>query len=137
MSLTVQSTLDKHILLQFKTGLREQKNWLLESLEEAEQTIRELSHSGPGDMADAASGQSLEISVIAQSRQNRSRLRLVELALDRIRVGTFGACDECGGAIGLRRLQAVPWTGYCIQCQEKCEQGVVTVTANSPEPVLA
>jgi DnaK suppressor protein len=137
MSQTLQSALDKQILLQFKSGLRGQQTWLQKSIQEAENTIRELSHSGPGDAADAASRQSLGILVIAQSRENRNRLRLVELALERIRAGTFGTCDECGGGIGLRRLQAVPWTRHCIQCQERYEQVGVIATAESAEAVSA
>lgn|SRR5262249_10109920 len=137
MSFSVQSSFDKFVLLQFKTGLREQQRSLQESIDHAEQTIRELGNSEPRDSADAASGHSLENSVIAQSRQNRSRLRLVELALERIRNGTFGICAECDAAISVRRLQAVPWASNCIQCQEKYEQGSLSGTASPPEPVHA
>jgi DnaK suppressor protein len=135
MSFSAQSTFDKYVLLQFKSGLREQERSLHESIDQAEKTIRELGDAEPRDIADAASGQSLEVSVIAQVTQNRSRLRLVQLALERIRVGTFGTCAECGDAISLRRLQAVPWANHCIQWQERYEQGGFAGSANSFEPV--
>jgi DnaK suppressor protein len=49
-------------------------------------------------------------------------LRLVEGALREIRDGTFGVCAQCGDEIPLRRLEAVPWSPYCISCQERAEQ---------------
>jgi Prokaryotic dksA/traR C4-type zinc finger len=49
-------------------------------------------------------------------------LRAVEAALGRIREGNFGQCLSCGNEIGGARLEAVPWTPYCIQCQEDFER---------------
>lgn len=48
-------------------------------------------------------------------------LRLVDGALQEIREGTFGVCAECGQSIPKRRLEAVPWSPYCLACQERVE----------------
>ena len=53
----------------------------------------------------------------------RGLLRNVEGALKRIRECTFGECVSCGKEINTKRLEAVPWTRYCIECQEKLERG--------------
>ena len=45
-------------------------------------------------------------------------LRSVRNALARINDGTFGTCLHCEEDISAKRLNAVPWAGYCIQCQE-------------------
>jgi DnaK suppressor protein len=45
-------------------------------------------------------------------------LRQVRDALRRINDGTFGVCMHCEEDINPKRLAAVPWTQYCIQCQE-------------------
>ena len=45
-------------------------------------------------------------------------LRSVRAALRRIEDGSFGVCLHCEGDISLKRLAAVPWTAFCIQCQE-------------------
>ena len=45
-------------------------------------------------------------------------LRSVRAALHRIDEGTFGICLHCEEEISLKRLHAVPWAAYCIQCQE-------------------
>jgi DnaK suppressor protein len=45
-------------------------------------------------------------------------LRNVRAALGRIEVGSFGACLHCEDDIRPKRLSAVPWTTFCIHCQE-------------------
>ena len=49
-------------------------------------------------------------------------IRLVESALREIRDGTFGVCAQCGDDIPAKRLEAVPWSPYCVSCQERAEQ---------------
>ena len=44
-------------------------------------------------------------------------------ALERLNEGSFGECVNCGNQIGPKRLEALPWTPYCIDCQEKIERG--------------
>ena len=45
-------------------------------------------------------------------------LRNVRAALRRIDEGNFGVCLHCEEDISPKRLAAVPWTAFCIQCQE-------------------
>jgi DnaK suppressor protein len=47
-----------------------------------------------------------------------SQLHVVEIdaALKRLDTGTYGICEECGGAIGEGRLEARPVARTCIQC---------------------
>ena len=52
-------------------------------------------------------------------------MRMVDKALARIREGSFGECIHCGKEINAKRLEAVPWTRHCIECQEKIEQGLL------------
>jgi DnaK suppressor protein len=44
-------------------------------------------------------------------------LRSVRAALRRIEDGSFGVCLHCDEDISPKRLAAVPWTPFCIQCQ--------------------
>ncbi|MDQ1596370.1 MAG: DnaK suppressor protein [Arthrobacter pascens] len=46
--------------------------------------------------------------------QSRSGLAQVEAALDRIAAGTYGLCAICGEQIAEGRLEARPWTPFCI-----------------------
>jgi DnaK suppressor protein len=45
----------------------------------------------------------------------------VQSALSHLEEESFGTCRSCGRKIELRRLHAVPWSRYCIDCQEKKE----------------
>ena len=45
-------------------------------------------------------------------------LRNVRSALRRIEEGSFGVCLHCEEDISPKRLVAVPWAAFCIQCQE-------------------
>ncbi|MCT9625345.1 DnaK suppressor protein [Arthrobacter sp. SORGH_AS 212] len=46
--------------------------------------------------------------------QSSAGLDQVEAALDRIAAGTYGSCAVCGRPIAEGRLEARPWTPYCI-----------------------
>ena len=47
------------------------------------------------------------------------QLRMVEEALDRLESGDYGICAGCDEPIAEKRLQALPWARYCVQCQEE------------------
>jgi DnaK suppressor protein len=49
-------------------------------------------------------------------------LRNVRSALRRINDGTYGICLHCEEEVSPKRLNAVPWTPYCIQCQEMADR---------------
>ena len=49
-------------------------------------------------------------------------LRNVRSALRRIEDGTFGICMHCEEDISPKRLNAVPWAAFCIQCQEQADR---------------
>lgn|SRR5450759_4996964 len=49
-------------------------------------------------------------------------LRNVRAALRRIKDGSFGVCVHCDEDISPKRVAAVPWTPYCIQCQEAADR---------------
>ncbi len=47
--------------------------------------------------------------------QSRQGLAQIEAALERIDAGTYGICAVCGEQIAEGRLEARPWTPYCIR----------------------
>ena len=49
-------------------------------------------------------------------------LRNVRGALSRIADGSYGTCLHCEEDISPKRLSAVPWTAYCIRCQEAADR---------------
>jgi len=49
-------------------------------------------------------------------------LRNVRSALGRVADGSYGICMHCEEDIKIKRLDAVPWTKYCIKCQEAADR---------------
>jgi DnaK suppressor protein len=79
--------------------------------------------SMPIHMADIGSDayeQEFTLSLMANEEET---LELVEQALDRIRGRKYGLCEECGGVIAKKRLEAIPFAPTCIRCAEKLENG--------------
>ncbi|HEY8480788.1 MAG TPA: TraR/DksA C4-type zinc finger protein [Spirillospora sp.] len=54
--------------------------------------------------------------VEASLSEVRERLTEIEDALHRVRDGTYGTCEHCGGPIGEGRLEARPTARTCITC---------------------
>lgn len=80
---------------------------------------------GTQDLADkAASAYSKELN-FSLSDTDREILVQIEDALKRMAAGTYGVCTNCSTPIGEKRLQAVPWTKFCIDCQELQEKGLL------------
>lgn len=51
-----------------------------------------------------------------------SQLRNARAALGRIQDGSFGLCQRCDEDIHPKRLAAVPWAAFCIECQEAADR---------------
>jgi DnaK suppressor protein len=64
-------------------------------------------------------------------------LRNVRAALRCIDEGTFGVCLHCEEDISPKRLAAVPWAAFCIQCQEIADRSQSGDGSESLEDLLA
>jgi DnaK suppressor protein len=53
---------------------------------------------------------------------DRRLLKEVVSALQKINEGGFGDCERCGEAIAEKRLEALPFARYCIECQRAAEE---------------
>ncbi len=49
-------------------------------------------------------------------------IREIDAAIDKIRDGSYGQCEHCQKAIPIARLQALPFTPTCVDCQRKRER---------------
>lgn len=55
--------------------------------------------------------------VLAQlERSGRGELKAIAAALSRIESGKYGKCVLCDAPIGEKRLEALPFTPYCVDC---------------------
>jgi DnaK suppressor protein len=109
----------------YEDALRAKQRELLLSYERDKAAGNASPDDGIQDLADkAASAYSKELN-FSLSDGERNLLMQVEEAFNRMREGTYGSCTNCGITIGERRLTAVPWTTYCIDCQELQEKGLL------------
>jgi DnaK suppressor protein len=115
--------MDKKKLESFKKRLEERQQSLRKTVSRTEEDGRIADQDTAQDIADRAASSYTKEFLFSQSNNDRQLLQMVETALARIREGAFGECVSCGNEINAKRLEAVPWTRYCIECQEKLERG--------------
>jgi len=111
--------MNKELSKDFENKLLEKRRGIAAS------SSRVLEDSDPEygkDEADRANASQAKEMTWLRTSQERGLLGLIDAALSRIHEGTFGECVHCGQQIGAKRLAAIPWTQYCITCQELLEQ---------------
>jgi DnaK suppressor protein len=77
------------------------------------------------DMADMAVESYTKEFNFGKSSGDRHVLQLISEALSRIDDESYGTCIHCENEINPKRLEAVPWTRLCIQCQDLQEKGLL------------
>ena len=66
----------------------------------------------PADRASDAWERELTLEL---AEDKRALLREIDDALERIERGTYGICEATGKPIKKARLEAIPWTRYCVE----------------------
>lgn len=110
----------------YEDALHKKQRELLDSYQRDKAAGNAQPDDGIQDLADkAASAYSKELN-FSLSDGERGVLMLIDEAFSRIKGGNFGTCTNCGNTIGEKRLQAIAWTPYCIDCQELVEKGLLS-----------
>lgn len=108
-----------------KTELAKFKNILLEKQDELERFVRNRDGIAIEKAADAIDevqhATERELAIRNLDRET-ILLRNVRSALRRIEDGSYGVCLHCDEEISPKRVNAVPWAPYCIQCQEEADR---------------
>ena len=122
--------MDKKKLEAFKKRLETRQQELRRAVTQNQADGRSADEDTAQDIADRAASSYNKEFLFSQSNNDRQLLQMVDGALARIREGSFGECISCGKEINSKRLEAVPWTRHCIECQEKLEQGLLEETSH-------
>lgn len=77
------------------------------------------------DVADMAVEAYTKEFNFGKSSVDRHVLQLIHEALTRIEDKSYGTCTNCETQIQPKRLEAVPWTRHCLQCQDLLEKGLL------------
>ncbi len=119
--MTQENQLPEEFLTRQREKLEQQLRDLAARSLEARQSIRSQEHE-VGDSVDT-SAEEMDTAAILQLKKSESEtMHQIELALERMADDEYNECDECGEAIGLRRLEVKPFALLCVDCQEELEQ---------------
>lgn len=122
--------MNKKDLKRFEKRLHEELASVARSMGKIEKAAFERSQrDSSGDlsaysihMADLGTDASeRERDFLLASAEGRIVLEIRE-ALGRIRDGSYGVCLDCGKAIGVKRLDLLPYASFCAKCQVKSER---------------
>jgi DnaK suppressor protein len=116
--------MDKKKLEYFKEKLLQKQISLTDMVHRSEGYGREKDQDIQ-DIADMAVESYTKEFNFGKSSGDRLILQLIQEALDRMENRSYGICINCENAIQPRRLDAVPWTRLCIECQELLEKGIL------------
>lgn len=120
---------------QLRQKLELQRLEIMHFLSRLDEEARSLDVDAAQDSVDQCISNMSKESLFERSSQRKTLLRLVEAAIRRIDDGSFGICFGCGDDIPDRRLRALPWTQFCLRCQEAIEEEVgATLSARAPLP---
>jgi len=107
---------------EFRKMLAAKKESILHKLNELTNESKEMESNVAQDVVDKAETSYTKEFLLSLSDADREQLLLIDEALRRLKRDEFGVCQLCHQEIGKKRIEAIPWTPYCIDCQEKAEE---------------
>lgn len=114
--------LDKKTLQRLRKILLKEREEIIGGVKQIYESSKEIGQDGIQDIGDEAANIYNKQILLSLNENERMRLQEVDEALDRIANGTYGICEECGGPIGLKRLEVRPVAKYCVPCKTKLEK---------------
>ena len=109
----------------YRERLVEQRREIMDLYQSDVRAGQASTDEGTEDIVDRANNSYNRELMFSLSDAERQRLLDIDGALERIEEGGYGSCANCGREIGERRLEAVPWARFCVDCQELAEQGML------------
>jgi DnaK suppressor protein len=102
----------------FKEKLEKRREQILRNLAGTSKELegmRSLELNDEGDYASASANSMIDNAILQQQRRE---LAEIDLALDKIKHGTYGICEMCEEPIGRARLEVKNFARFCITCRE-------------------
>ena len=109
-------------LAEIKERLIDERELLIEKLKGNDLSVDASETPDPVDLAVRNYSKNV---MLAVSENESRQLILINEALERIADEEYGVCQNCEKDINPKRLNAVPWARYCLNCQELLEQGLL------------
>ena len=112
----------KDRLASFKKRLLEKQRQLTDEVGRSAVYGKDQEDDSIKDLGDQANTAYTREFFFELGNGNRGLLRDVVSALQKIDDGSFGTCERCSEDIAEKRLEALPFARYCIDCQRAIEQ---------------
>jgi DnaK suppressor protein len=109
-------------LKDIKEKLIAERENLLKKLKENDLSVDDSETPDPVDLAVRNYSKNV---MLAVSENDSRQISLINEALERIEDEEYGLCQNCEKEINPKRLDAIPWARYCLNCQELVEQGLL------------
>src|SRR5438477_12274388 len=109
-------------LKEVKEKLLRERALLIEKLNGNDLSVDDSETPDPVDLAVRNYSKNV---MLAVSENESKQLALIDEALLRIEDNEYGLCQNCSKEINPKRLAAIPWARYCLDCQELLEQGLL------------
>jgi DnaK suppressor protein len=109
----------------FRRLLEDKKTTLSAEIAKTRSAEEETTEESTQDIADKAVSSYTREFLYSLTDGERSTLLQIDDAIARIDDVTYGNCIHCGSLLSEKRLNAVPWAPYCLDCQELQEKGML------------
>ena len=117
--------MNKKEMEKYRRLLEEKKNSLSAEIKKTRSAEEETTEESTQDIADKAVSSYTREFLYSLTDGERTTVVQIDDALGRIEEGTYGFCINCAQAMTEKRLNAVPWAPYCLDCQELSEKGML------------
>ena len=109
-------------LKEIKEKLLIERDLLIEKLKGNDLSVDDSETPDPVDLAVRNYSKNV---MLAVSENESKQLTLIDEALVRIEDDEYGTCQNCEKEINPKRLAAIPWARYCLDCQALLEKGLL------------
>jgi len=122
---TKAARMTKKEMEKYRRLLDDKKSSLSAEIAKTRSAEEETTEESTQDIADKAVSSYTREFLYSLTDGERNTLLHIDDALGRIDEGTYGLCLNCGQLMTEKRLNAVPWAPYCLDCQELSEKGML------------
>lgn len=122
---TNAADLTDEVFTQLRERLESERERILESYKRDVRAGQKSVGEASEDVVDIANLAYARELTFSMSDAERTQLRLIDEALQRMKDGTYGLCSYSGKPIGIHRLKALPWAKFRVEYQEMMEKGLL------------
>ena len=102
--------------------LLKQRAELLRLISRSSAWEKDISKLERGDLQDMAATSLEREMTFAMGSREREEFRMINSALKKITLKTYGICEGCGENINIKRIKILPFAQYCMECKSSMEQ---------------